>query len=253
MICRIWHGWTNPANAHEYERLLRAEIFRGIAGRGIAGYHGIELLRRSTGDLEFVTMMWFDSLEAVRTFRGAGLSGSRGAAGGKGTPRALRFPLRALRGAATPRRSVSTPLLAGLLLLFAVQPEVGSAQRPATVDDFLSLTRCEAGRAVTHIRPDVRDSLVLAQLEAHEAVHRTQASAYPTCEAFIASIRSARSLVDVELPAYCAQWRVAVAQGADSIEERREYAWRMAAQSGAMENRLDILQRFRRECSLAGE
>lgn len=140
-----------------------------------------------------------------------------------------------------------------LLLLFAAWPGAVNAQRPATVDDFLSLTRCEAGRAVTQIRGDVRDSLMLAQLEAHETVHRAQASAYSTCEAFVASIRSARRVVDVELPAYCAQWRVAVAQGTDSVEERREFAWRIAAQSGAMENRLDVLERFRRECPLAGK
>jgi len=72
MICRTWHGWTTPANADAYERLLREEVFRGIAGRNIAGYHGIELLRRATGDeVEFQTMMWFDSLDAVRTFAGA--------------------------------------------------------------------------------------------------------------------------------------------------------------------------------------
>ena len=72
MICRIWHGWTAPADADAYERLLRSEIFQGIAARGIPGYRGIELLRRSTADtVEFVTLMWFDSIEAVRAFAGA--------------------------------------------------------------------------------------------------------------------------------------------------------------------------------------
>jgi len=71
MICRIWHGWTTPANADAYEHLLRSEIFEGISERGIAGYRGIELLRRSDGELtEFVTIMWFDSLDAVRAFAG---------------------------------------------------------------------------------------------------------------------------------------------------------------------------------------
>ena len=71
MICRVWHGWTGPANADAYEHLLRDEVFVGIAGSAIAGYHGIELLRRSAGDeVEFVTMMWFDSLDAVRAFAG---------------------------------------------------------------------------------------------------------------------------------------------------------------------------------------
>jgi hypothetical protein len=139
---------------------------------------------------------------------------------------------------------------AGLLLLCAARPAFLVAQRPATIDDFLSLTRCEAGRPVTHIRSDVRDTLLLAQLEAHEAVHRAQASSSPSCETFLASIRSARQVVDVELPAYCAQWRVAVRQGLDSIEQRREFAWRIAAQSGAMENRLQVLERFRAECPL---
>jgi heme-degrading monooxygenase HmoA len=71
MICRIWHGWTTQASADAYERLLRSEIFHRIAERGIPGYQGIELLRRPDEDLiEFVTLMWFDSLEAVRAFAG---------------------------------------------------------------------------------------------------------------------------------------------------------------------------------------
>jgi antibiotic biosynthesis monooxygenase (ABM) superfamily enzyme len=71
MISRIWHGWTTPENADAYERLLREEIFQGIAARGIAGYHGIDLLRRSLGEtVEFITVMWFDSLDSVRTFAG---------------------------------------------------------------------------------------------------------------------------------------------------------------------------------------
>jgi len=71
VICRIWHGWTPPARADEYETLLRTEIFAGIAGRTIAGYHGIELLRRAVGaEVEFVTVMKFESLDAVRAFAG---------------------------------------------------------------------------------------------------------------------------------------------------------------------------------------
>jgi hypothetical protein len=71
MICRMWHGWTTPANADAYEQLLRTEIFDGIAARGIHGYHGIELLRRPAADVvEFVTLMWFESVDAVRAFAG---------------------------------------------------------------------------------------------------------------------------------------------------------------------------------------
>jgi len=72
MIVRLWHGWTTPANADGYERLLEEEIFRGIANRGIPEYRGIELLRRPAGgEVEFVTVMRFDSLDAVRAFAGA--------------------------------------------------------------------------------------------------------------------------------------------------------------------------------------
>lgn len=71
MICRIWHGWTTHANADVYERLLRDEVFVGIHGRDIVGFRGIDLLRRPFEDeVEFSTMMWFDSLDAVRRFAG---------------------------------------------------------------------------------------------------------------------------------------------------------------------------------------
>lgn len=134
------------------------------------------------------------------------------------------------------------------LPLILLLPAPVAAQRAATADDFPGLTRCEAGRAVSRLRADVRDSLVQLQLHAHEAVHRSQAEAFGSCELFLASLTSARRIIDVELPAYCAQWRVTVGQGADPAETRREYAWRIAAQSGAMENRLEVLQRFEREC-----
>jgi heme-degrading monooxygenase HmoA len=71
MISRIWHGWTTPDNADRYESLLREEIFGGILNRRIAGFKGIQLLRRQlAGEDEFVTIMEFDSLEAVREFAG---------------------------------------------------------------------------------------------------------------------------------------------------------------------------------------
>ena len=72
MIVRIWHGWTSRANADAYEHLLREEIFAGIRGRQITGFRGIELLRRALPDgVEFVTIMRFDSLDAVREFASA--------------------------------------------------------------------------------------------------------------------------------------------------------------------------------------
>lgn len=71
MIARIWHGWTTRSNADAYEKLLRHEIFEGIVNRSMQGFEGIDLLRRDQDqEVEFVTIMWFESLAAVRAFAG---------------------------------------------------------------------------------------------------------------------------------------------------------------------------------------
>ncbi len=71
MISRIWHGWTTPDNADAYERIVSAQVLPDIAARRIAGYRGAHLLRRTVGDeVEFVTIMWFDSLDSVKAFMG---------------------------------------------------------------------------------------------------------------------------------------------------------------------------------------
>ena len=71
MIGRIWHGWTKPENADKYERLLKEEIFPGIAAKKVAGYRGIQLFRRPLeNEIEFITIMWFDSWDAVKQFAG---------------------------------------------------------------------------------------------------------------------------------------------------------------------------------------
>jgi heme-degrading monooxygenase HmoA len=71
VIGRIWHGWTKPENADKYEQLLRQEIFPAIGAKKVAGYKGIQLFRRSLdNEIEFITIMWFDSLDAVRAFAG---------------------------------------------------------------------------------------------------------------------------------------------------------------------------------------
>jgi antibiotic biosynthesis monooxygenase (ABM) superfamily enzyme len=71
MISRIWHGWTRPENAEAYQALLKTAILPGIAARNINGYGGAHLLRRENGDdVEFVTVLWFDSMDAVSEFAG---------------------------------------------------------------------------------------------------------------------------------------------------------------------------------------
>lgn len=69
MITRIWHGWTSQQNADTYESLLKSEILPGI--HRISGFKGATLLRRNSGDeIEFITLTYFESLEAVRAFAG---------------------------------------------------------------------------------------------------------------------------------------------------------------------------------------
>ena len=71
MISRIWHGYTAFSNANAYENLLKTEIFVGIGNRKIKGYKGIQLLRRNLeNETEFITIMWFDTIESVKEFAG---------------------------------------------------------------------------------------------------------------------------------------------------------------------------------------
>jgi heme-degrading monooxygenase HmoA len=71
VISRIWHGYTTPENADAYEGLLKGEIFAGIEKRAIPGFRGIQLFRRSLEkEVEFITLMWFDSIDAVKAFAG---------------------------------------------------------------------------------------------------------------------------------------------------------------------------------------
>ena len=70
-IKRIWHGWTTPENADKYQKLLHNEVFPGIEAKRIPGYLSIELLRRDLDDeVEFITIMTFQSLQNVIDFQG---------------------------------------------------------------------------------------------------------------------------------------------------------------------------------------
>lgn len=71
MIARLWHGWTTKVNANVYEELLRSEVFPSIENKKVKGYRKISLLRRDMeNEVEFITIMLFDSLEAVKEFAG---------------------------------------------------------------------------------------------------------------------------------------------------------------------------------------
>ncbi|HTU36181.1 MAG TPA: hypothetical protein VMF66_20450 [Candidatus Acidoferrum sp.] len=72
MICRMWRGWTSAANADAYDSYLKKELFPRVKDElGVQGYRGFHLLRHERGnEVEFVTMVWFDSLDAVQRFAG---------------------------------------------------------------------------------------------------------------------------------------------------------------------------------------
>jgi heme-degrading monooxygenase HmoA len=71
VIARIWRGWTTPENADAYQRIVSQEVLPGIAARNLDGYQGAYLLRRRLDDeVEFATILLFDTLEQVRAFAG---------------------------------------------------------------------------------------------------------------------------------------------------------------------------------------
>jgi hypothetical protein len=71
VICRLWCGWTTPENADAYERVVRGEVIPGIEARKIPGFRHIDLMKRDCGDeIEFQTLMWFDSLDSIKAFMG---------------------------------------------------------------------------------------------------------------------------------------------------------------------------------------
>jgi heme-degrading monooxygenase HmoA len=70
VIARLWHGWTTPDKADEYQELLEREVLPGIEAK-TRGYEGVYVLRRDAGDeVEFVTLTLWESLDAVRTLVG---------------------------------------------------------------------------------------------------------------------------------------------------------------------------------------
>jgi heme-degrading monooxygenase HmoA len=71
MITRIWHGWTTPENDPVYESLLIKEIFPAIENKKVAGFKKITLLKQVRDEeTEFITIMLFDDLTAVKEFAG---------------------------------------------------------------------------------------------------------------------------------------------------------------------------------------
>jgi len=69
MIARMWRGYTTPANADAYESMLEPELLPGLSHK--PGFRGSFLFRRPVGDeVEFVTLILWDSLEHLRALAG---------------------------------------------------------------------------------------------------------------------------------------------------------------------------------------
>ena len=69
VITRVWRGWAPADRAQAYERHYRSEVLSVL--RGVRGFEGARLLQRTTGgETEFVSLTFFDDLDAVRAFAG---------------------------------------------------------------------------------------------------------------------------------------------------------------------------------------
>jgi heme-degrading monooxygenase HmoA len=69
VIARMWRGWTRPDDADRYDRHYRSEVMAVL--RQVPGFRGARLLRRTVADeTEFVSLTFFDDLEAIGRFAG---------------------------------------------------------------------------------------------------------------------------------------------------------------------------------------
>ena len=71
MVARMWHGYCSTrGHADAYEAMLKPELLPGVSKK--KGYRGSQLLRRDLGsEIEFVTILLFDSLDDIKALTGA--------------------------------------------------------------------------------------------------------------------------------------------------------------------------------------
>jgi heme-degrading monooxygenase HmoA len=72
VICRVWRGWTTLENAQSYDDYLQKELFPRLErDLQTPGFRGYQLLRLNRGgEAEFMTMLYFESLDKVHAFAG---------------------------------------------------------------------------------------------------------------------------------------------------------------------------------------
>jgi heme-degrading monooxygenase HmoA len=69
MIARVWRGFTKAADADAYESMLKPELLPGLSQ--VKGFRGSYLLRRpQESEVEFITIILWDSLDDVRAVAG---------------------------------------------------------------------------------------------------------------------------------------------------------------------------------------
>jgi heme-degrading monooxygenase HmoA len=69
MVARVWHGYTKPDHADAYEAMLKPEPLPGLSK--VKGYQGSYVLRRNAADeVEFITILLWDSIDAIRAVAG---------------------------------------------------------------------------------------------------------------------------------------------------------------------------------------
>ena len=72
-VARIWRGWTTVENANAYQAVVDGEVLPAIFARDIPGLVGAHLMRAEAvtdDEVEFTTIMWFETLDSVRNFMG---------------------------------------------------------------------------------------------------------------------------------------------------------------------------------------
>jgi heme-degrading monooxygenase HmoA len=72
MICRVWHAEATAENADKYLDAALTKIIPAIEARRLPGFLHIDVLRHPlpNGKVQFVTMAWFETAEAIKAFAG---------------------------------------------------------------------------------------------------------------------------------------------------------------------------------------
>lgn len=76
MIARFWRGWASSENAPLYRRHFRDKVRPQI--EALPGFAGAWLLQKEeSGEVEFLAVTHWQSLDAIRAFAGADVSAAK--------------------------------------------------------------------------------------------------------------------------------------------------------------------------------